>query len=289
MIIVKLSGGLGNQMFQYALGKHLAIKNNTCLKLDLSFFDTQNLRSYELNFFNLNDNVATKNDLSLFVLPEKPSVLNKLKFKFSNTFCNNKVLIEKDFSFDPSVLETSSGAYLDGYWQSEKYFKAIEPVIRDSFQIKAHIDKINESLISRINKTNSISLHVRRGDYVNVKSTNEIHGVCDLSYYTSAMDYFSDKVYNAFIYIFSDDIEWVKQNLKIPFAHHFVDNNYNNNNMDLLLMSKCKHHIIANSSFGWWGAWLNNNPNKIVVAPVKWFNDITKDTSDLIPENWIKL
>jgi hypothetical protein len=289
MIVIKLSGGLGNQMFQYAFGKHLAVKNNTDLKLDLSFYNSQNLRNYELQKFYIKERIATKSDISSFVLPENPSISNKINYNFCKFFKNNQVIIEKQFTFDSSVLEVSLSAYLEGYWQSEKYFKPIEPIIRDCFQIKISPDLDNQALLIQIAKTNSISIHIRRGDYVNVENTNRIHGTCDLNYYNDAIAFLSDKISDPVFFIFSDDIPWVKQNLMIPFDHKFVSNNIDNDHEDLRLMSNCKHNIIANSSFSWWGAWLNNNPDKIVISPHKWFNDATRKTSDLIPDQWTKL
>lgn len=289
MIVIKLSGGLGNQMFQYALGKHLAVKNNTDLKLDLSFYNSQNLRNYELQKFNIKEKIATKNDISSFLLPENSSISNKIKYNFCKFFKKNQVVIEKQFTFDSSVLGISSSAYLEGYWQSEKYFKSIEPIIRDCFQIKISPDLDNKALLIQIAKTNSISIHIRRGDYVNVENTNRIHGTCDLNYYNDAITFLSNKISNPVFFIFSDDIPWVKQNLMIPFDHHFVSNNIDNDHEDLRLMSNCKHNIIANSSFSWWGAWLNKNRDKIVISPKHWFIDYTKNTSDLIPESWVLL
>jgi len=180
--------------------------------------------------------------------------------------------------------------YLEGYWQSEKYFKHIESIIRNDFTYINETDSDNLKILNRIKGSESIAIHFRRGDYINNRKTNEVHGICSMEYYNSAVDYIAQKVSSPYFFIYSDDIEWVKRNLSIKYNKMFVDiNTPEKASNDLRLISNCKHQIIANSSFSWWGAWLNQNPEKIVIAPKKWFMDEKRNTSDLIPEKWIRL
>ncbi|MCX6296600.1 MAG: alpha-1,2-fucosyltransferase [Bacteroidetes bacterium] len=289
MIIVKLTGGLGNQMFQYAFGKHLAHKYQTKLKLDISFFESQNLRSYELYVFNINEEIVTVNELNNFFPSPSLNFIKKIFNKIKNNFYGLNYVLEKQFNFTPEILNSSNNSYLDGYWQSEKYFKDSELIIRDCFQFKIASNEKNKSQIDQILSQDSVSIHIRRGDYVSDKQTNKIHGTCDERYYDRAIFYISENIKTPVFYVFSDDIDWAKKNIEIPFAHHYVENNADCNYEDIRLMAFCKHNIIANSSFSWWGAWLNSNVGKIVIAPEKWNNDTTKNTGDIVPKNWVKL
>lgn len=281
MIIVKLAGGLGNQLFQYAIGYNLAYKNNTGLLLDISAFNSCKLRNYELSVFNIQENFASLSDINKF----KPKKI--LKFY---TIKNKKHIKQKGTSFDSKILELKGDLYLDGYWQSEKFFKEVEKQIREDFSFKIASEQLNKQISTKITMDNSISIHVRRGDYITNTKTNSVHGICSLDYYSKSVKYITNKVENSHFLIFSDDINWVKENLDIPFPKTYVDwNNSDKAYEDLRLMSLCKHNIIANSTFSWWGAWLNNNPDKIVIAPRKWFNDSKIDAADIIPESWVKL
>lgn len=300
MIIVRLIGGLGNQMFQYAVGRHLAEKNSTLLKLDLSGFETCKLRRYELHCFEIGQHVATIEEIETFKR-ESNTRLSKLiynigkKLSFSNYptsdfYQDNIIINEKHFSFDPSVLEAKGNIYLDGYWQSEKYFSAIRDILLREFTIKYEQDYRNMELAKLIRSTESVSIHIRRGDYVHEPVTNQYHGFCSLDYYQKAVNQIVQKIPNCHFYVFSDDPLWVSENFKLDYPATLVDHNDASTNYeDLRLMSLCRHNIIANSSFSWWGAWLNSNPEKIVCAPERWFNDPTLDTRDLIPESWIKI
>jgi hypothetical protein len=199
--------------------------------------------------------------------------------------------IENIFSYDARIEKTSSKCFLSGYWQSPLYFKSVECLIRQEFTFPTKLSKENSIILKMIKNFNSISLHVRRTDYVN-NVNHEIHGVCSIEYYMKAISIICANVNYPFFFIFSDDIKWVKQNLKINSKCVFVSGNTGSNSyIDMQLMSFCKHNIIANSSFSWWGAWLNSNFNKIVIAPQKWFNDenINSQTSDLIPDTWIRI
>ncbi|MFA6554496.1 MAG: alpha-1,2-fucosyltransferase [Candidatus Paceibacterota bacterium] len=257
MIIVKLQGGLGNQMFQYAMGRSLSIKNNTKLLLDTREYDRKNFRTYELGNFSINAKVAN--------------------------------LIDRLNPFNTHVI---------GYFQSEQYFKSIEKIIRKEFQLKnINEEKLNPYL-SEIKNTESVSLHIRRTDYLATKN-QKVYLQIPLEYYSKAIekirttlgitnDVSSNKLK---VFVFSDDIDWVRNNLKIPFdiPIKFVSGNGFSNSEELYLMTQCKHNITANSTFSWWSAWLNTNPQKIVTTPQKWFVEKNKEETGLIPSSWIKL
>lgn len=285
MFIVKIDGGLGNQLFQYALGKNLASLNNTELKLDISSFKNNPARHYCLNYLNIKENFASSVEIDSFKKTGLKKLIDKLKsYKFQS------IIAEKSSCFDSDILKLKNNKYLIGYWQSEKYFKPIENTIRKEFKLKdINENRLNPTL-SHIYNTDSASLHVRRTDYLTDKH-QKIYEQISLDYYQEAINKIAG-IYNKLnFFIFSDDIEWVKDNLKVPFniPMHFVSGIGFTDPEELFLMSQCKHNIIANSSFSWWGAWLNENPNKIVIAPKKWFADTSKNNSDLIPPTWIKL
>lgn len=284
MIITRLMGGLGNQMFQYALGKMLAEIHHTKLKLDLSWFENfgeSTPRVYELGIFNIKEDFSSSLENYFFK--------NKVHFKYLK-LNSKRHIIQQKFEFEPKVLNLPNNVYIDGYWQSEKYFDQIEYIIRNEFTFKLPLTGQNLEISKKISDSNSISLHIRRGDYVLNPETNAHHGICSLEYYKKAVDLISSRIENPSFFVFSDDLNWARENLKIPFETIFIDwNTKENSYIDMQLMSMCKHNIVANSSFSWWGAWLNQNGKKIVIAPDKWLNDITKNTSDLVNESWIKL
>lgn len=291
MIIVKLIGGLGNQLFQYALGRHLAEINKTELKLDIFPFIEYKLHKYSLGFFNIKENIASVEEIeNLKYAKENPlvskikKVLNRPK-KLAPTYITEK----EKFNFDPAVLSLPDNIYLDGSWQTEKYFVSIKNIIRREFTNKILLSEKTKNLAEEITKSESVSLHIRRGDLISNPKTNIIHGTCGLDYYNRCINLIDQKVKNPVFYIFSDDIEWAKDNLKLPYPAIFVDHNDAGKNYeDLYLQSQCKHQIIANSTFSWWGAWLNQNPQKIIIAPKQWVKS-RYNPKDIVPENWIKI
>jgi len=290
MIITKLIGGLGNQMFQYAAGRRAAYVNNTSLKLDIAGYENQvgiTPRKYMLHIFNIEENFASINEINK---SKQNTFIQKILKKIYPVFINKLYIREKGHNFDPDILNVNDNAYLDGYWASEKYFEDIEDIIHKEFTFKNKPDEINKAVIDKMTHCDSVSIHIRRGDYVNDKKTNQYHGICNLNHYYQSVEYITNKIKSPHFFIFSDDINWAKQNLHLKFPYVFVDHNIGKKDYeDMRLMSECKHNIIANSSFSWWGAWLNQNPNKIVIAPKKWFNDKSINTKDLIPDLWIKI
>jgi len=294
MIIVKLAGGLGNQLFQYALGRVLSIKNNTSLKMDTSAFDHiakgDTKRSYELNVFNIKASIATKdeiNDLNRIV--KVRYLLQRYLGINLNPFHSLHVL-EKSYNFQKEILNLGDSVYLDGYWQSEKYFKGISNVIRKDFTFIEVPNNKNARLLKQISGTNSVSIHVRRGDYVSSTVTIKFHGITAVEFYQKAAKIIRKQINKPSYFIFSDDIVWCQENFTFLPNVTFINHNHGDKSYeDLRLMSNCRHNIISNSSFSWWGAWLNDNPGKIVIAPKKWFNDPAFDIRDIIPKCWIKI
>lgn len=288
MIIVHLIGGLGNQMFQYAVGRRLAHHHNTDLFLDVTGFASYALRKYELGVFRINATITPPDMLKRVPFLQKDIIRLGIRKRFAGETVFQYIK-EKIPDFQEEILSLPDNIYLEGYWQSEKYFSEIVDILRKEFLFVNSPSAINQELLKKIKGCNSVSLHIRRGDYVSNPKTKETHGVLGIDYYMRALYLMEEKVKDPQIFVFSDDIPWVRENLKTDLPLHFIDyNGVEKNYEDLRLMSNCKHHIIANSSFSWWGAWLNQNQEKIVIAPKRWFNDQSIDSKDLIPNEWIK-
>lgn len=291
MIIVRIMGGLGNQMFQYATGRRLAAIHGAVLKLDISDFKNYTLHDYGLPAFNIKESIATQEEIRLFKEPEASSLKKKIKklVGYPNKLGISHIR-ESQYHFDPAILTMHDSVYLDGYWQSEKYFSDISEIIRNEFTVTLPQTGKNLTLAQQMTSCESISLHVRRGDYVTDEKTNTIHGTCDLDYYARCIERVAQEVHRPCFFIFSDDPEWAEKNLKITHPVTFISHNGPKKNYeDLRLMSQCRHHIIANSSFSWWGAWLNKYPNKLVLSPSRWFKEEKFNTKDLIPSTWQRL
>ena len=292
MIITNIIGGLGNQMFQYAAGRSLSLAKGVEFRLDVSDFSGYGLhQGFELwRVFNCPVPTATTGDVQAILGWQASPIMRRLLARpILSMFRRCGFVVEPFFNYWQGIKDVPANSYLTGYWQSEKYFRDVLQTIRTDFTFKNPPSPRNAELAEQIGRGNAISLHVRRGDYASNPKTTATHGLCTPEYYRSAIQYVTDRVDQPSFYIFSDDPDWVRQNMKVEFPCYFVDHNkgaesYN----DMRLMSLCRHHIIANSSFSWWGAWLNPDPNKIVVAPRKWFaND--NDVSDLFPSGWVTL
>lgn len=298
MICVNINGGLGNQMFQYACGKALAIKNNTSLVLDLSSLNksTNNgrttKRSFELSeVFKIKNIEVSSTDLKK-LKPIYLRLLNVLFLKFGIKGVQfSKYFIENKFSYNQNINKVRKNCFLIGYWQSAKYFNTIESLIRNEFSFQKLLDSDNLEILNLMKNTVSVSIHVRRTDF-QITNSNDVHGFCSLEYYEEAVKFIQTYVPWSNFFIFSDDINWAKENLKVPINSYFVSGNKGDKSyIDMQLMSNCNHNIIANSSFSWWGAWLNSNPDKIVIAPKIWFSNekLNAQTDDLIPTEWIRM
>ncbi|MBL8022445.1 MAG: alpha-1,2-fucosyltransferase [Leptospirales bacterium] len=283
MIYVRLNGGLGNQMFQYAAGRRLALNLKTDLRLDASIFEVHDLRSYALQPFPI---VAALADPSEIAALLNPGFAKRLLRRTG--LARQLYVREVGLSFDPAILDLADGCYLDGYWQSEKYFKDAEQQIRADFQIQQDLPRAARELAREIIQANSISIHIRRGDYVSDPHTNQVHGTMDASYYARAVSKVKERTESPSFFVFSDDPEWVRSSFQPGVPYRLVTSDWQPF-VDMHLMSLCKHNIIANSSFSWWAAWLNSNVDKVVIAPAKWFRDASLDDSSIVPESWIRL
>ena len=294
MIIANLNGGLGNQMFQYANAKALAARKGVDFLADVSLYEKRVMhQGFELGrIFDLPVSLATISDLKkvlgIFQSPLANRILARLPLLKN---LPKKFICEPHFEYWNGLQDCPENAYIFGYWQSEKYFLDHEEQIRREFSFKPFTDSVNIELAQKIKDSPcAVSLHIRRGDFVSNPKANTYHGALPPSYYADALRYLSKELPSLELFVFSDDIEWVKAN--VDFATHpvhFVSHNTGANSFqDMALMSLCNHHVIANSSFSWWGAWLNPSKDKIVIAPKDWFMKPI-NTKDLIPSSWIRL
>jgi len=281
MIIIKIKGGLGNQLFQYSLGRYLNILNKVEVKLDngLNTNTNDTVRQYEINKFNITLPLASETEVKQIKYPWKI---------FSKIWRGVKAKIFRihHIGFEPSILKVKKG-YLDGYWQSYKYLEPIRDILLQEISLKNPLENKYSELLNIIQSSNSVSIHIRCGDYITDKKTHKAHYICTKEYYDRAIKVIKEKVINPEFYIFSDDINWARENLQTSSPTYFVSNQNTTNYEELILMSKCKHNIIANSSFSFWGAWLNQNSDKIVLAPQKWNNKYSQAYKDLLPIEWI--
>lgn len=270
MKVIKIQGGLGNQMFQYAHGRSLELGGESVV-FDTSFFcgnrsKSDTPRNFSLNNFKINEAA-----------------------KFSDKKRPLRDLIKK-------VAARLGLSDKDKFFQSEKYFKENEATIREEFRLKNDLSPESKRWKSVIEMAPmSVSIHMRRGDYISDSKTNAYHGVCDIGYYKRSLDFLASKMGGSSdkagleLFVFSDDIEWTKKNISFNFPAHFVSNPAIPDYEEMYLMSLCKYNIIANSSFSWWGAWLNENTKKLVVAPQKWFATEKASSADVVPSSWIKI
>ncbi len=254
MIIVKLSGGLENQLFQYAYGKAYSLQKNQEFFLDISWYAGRLDRKYMLDNFNIQ--------------VKKVSLLNKII---------SKLFFPKNYLEDPI-----------GNWHNEKYFKEYSNILKKEFILRKPLSAQNQEILKKIESSNSVSLHLRGGDYVTGKKST-FHGTCSPEYYKKAIEIIQQKMNSPEFFIFTDDIEWARNHITFPRFCTLVSSNNSLPWEELKMMSLCKHNIIANSTFSWWGAWLNDSPNKIIIAPKKWFNNEQMNTGEIIPNSWIKI
>lgn len=290
MRIIYIFDGLGNQMFQYAFYKKMKkIYKNVYGNIDTFNRDMKIHNGYELNrVFGIDieeKNIIFDNFFSRVRL-KKITIFHKIIHKILKEL-NFIVYIENWSESIEEKLNKKGIVFYNGWWQSEKFFKDISEEIRKDFTFSKFMGKKNLEISKRIKNSNSISIHIRRGDYLGDKG---LGGLAPLEYYRRAIEYIKTRVDNPYFFIFSNDIEWCRKNLDLENCYYVDWNKGEESYRDMQLMSLCKHNIIPNSSFSWWGAWLNNNPNKIVIAPEKWFNDCTNmDYSNIVPETWIKI
>jgi hypothetical protein len=291
MIVVKIMGGLGNQLFQYAMGLSLATRKNTPLKLDLRTINRQPLRKFQLPFFNIPFEVASEDEIAKIAIKNPQSVFEKgfVLFQGRLPYYMHRVVNEQSHRFDPRLFNSPKDCYLIGYFQCEKYFLNVRSTILEQFTLRDTTNSYVKDMCQEMSGVDSVSLHIRRGDYATVAHTSERFGTLSLDYYDRAIKHIAGKVATPTFYVFSDDLDWAKQNLKIPYPVKFVEHTNAPDNVEIIMMSQCKHHIIANSSFSWWGAWLGTFAQKNVVAPLVWYKDRSVHTSDICPADWVRL
>jgi len=286
MIVTRLLGGLGNQLFQFAIGKSLATRLGVELRLDNRYFDIP--RPDELCIHHFGHNTADVDRTTMPATRQEgllPYIAGKIRGMPYQLFQ------ERGLAYDLAFEGLGDETYLKGYWQSERYFRSHADIVRRSLNVVTPPTKANAKLLAELETCVPVSLHVRRGDYVSNAKFHATHGTCDLDYYRRATDQMAQKLNKDLVfYAFSDEPDWVRENLKLPHEMRIVSHNGPDHNYeDIRLMRHCAHHIIANSSFSWWGAWLNPNPDKIVMTPSRWFADPKMQKHDLLPPEWIRL
>lgn len=290
MVIVQIRSGLGNQMFQYAFARQLALKNGVQLRLDASFYRNYPLRRYELE------------SLSITAKELGPSERIILRASSNRRFPALKKLAElvhgggpltfltdRQCGFDETANAARGNIYLQGFWQSWKYFADIRPLLLKEFTVSLPSDSWNAAMTDQIQNSTSVCIHVRRGDYTENPDTASTFGACSLNYYLNAIAYIKERIPNPTFFVFSDDLNWVKEQLGNGANFKYMDHNRGLPPAhDLRLMHLCKHFILSNSTFGWWAAWLSESTGKIVVSPKNWYK-ANWTTLDLLPPGWITL
>lgn len=297
MIIVKIYGGLGNQMFQYAFGRSLALHYKTELKLDTSAFTAKvsdpktGVRVFSLSHYGITAPTATAAELAKFKsFPDK--IFKKLALLQDKHphYYKKKILLEPKsnlFTFDPKVFTRTidTDFYCEGFFQSPKYFESVADQIRSEFIVRTDPDEENAKMLAKITSQNSVALHIRHGDNASAVAKN--HGVLPLEYYDEALKKLGAQEKELCLYVFSDDPVWAKENLKTKYPVVFVTHNDDSKNYeDLRLMSACRHHIIGNSTFSWWGAWLGKKPGQRVFAPRYYYVGQDISGKDFYPPEW---
>lgn len=283
-VVVKIHAGLGNQMFQYAAGRALAARSGSRLVLDNRYFRYARLHAYGLHHFNI------RHDEDPRALPPLLKGLGVRHFLWKRLKLKPRLVAEASLAFDEQMLLPRANVYLDGFWQSERYFRDALETIREDFRIVTPPDRENARLAEEIEGCQAVALHVRRGDYL-LPANQAIQGSCSLEYYARALEFVASRLREEpVVYVFSDDPGWARDNIKPSFATRVMDHNGPDRNYeDIRLMSACRHHIIANSTFSWWGAWLSRSPGKIVTAPKRWFANPRFHNPDITPESWHRI
>jgi hypothetical protein len=289
-VIVRLVGGLGNQMFQYAAGRAVAARNQASLILDLSWFGTDPERQYALAPFRIDARTwmdqAKKDAKFSWMQRFTGRVRRKLEFAGQGL----PVFSERSFRYDADIESVRAPVILNGYFQSERYFSSIRSLITEQFSLQEEAKGLTAEMLTLIRASDAICVHIRRGDYVTNAEANAYHGTCALEYYDKGLSELGAGLRNPHCFVFSDDPLWVRENFKPSLPTTFVNiHGTQEAHEDLRLMRECQHFVIANSSLSWWGAWLGAGEGKRVVAPKLWFKNNKNDTVDLIPSGWRRI
>ncbi|MBK5720418.1 alpha-1,2-fucosyltransferase [Dysgonomonas sp. Marseille-P4677] len=291
MVSILLSGGLGNQMFQYAAAKALAKRLDSSLNIDLYNLTKKTkatVRSYELDIFDINAPIKSTIKGKLFIKMRPFIQKHRSFFQHLGLLTDTYAL-----QYEPIIETIKGNVTMSGYFQSERYFQDIKSDIFKDFTFKNPLGERNLEVAEQIAQSESIAIHIRRGDYITDKGASLNFVTCGKEYYQKAIAYIARKIQNPIFYVFSEDMDWVRKNLNFEsYQVLFIDWNRDKESyLDMQLMSRCKHNIIANSSFSWWAAWLNRNSQKIVIAPEKWFQEDFKNLflDDFYPNGWVKI
>jgi hypothetical protein len=299
--IVKLTPGLGNQLFEYAAGRSVALHNGTTLKLDRTFLREG---QYQLSPFSTQERFATPREIAALTREGKRG-MNRLIFDFHqrnrpyyrrshfvepNYFDRafGRRTIEHRLTYDSNIFRTPKDVYLEGYFPTEKYFKPISDLIRREFKLRNGFGIRNQDIAEKIVKTESVSVHVRRGDYLYPINSFTL-GNLKMTYYEKCVHIVADRLKSPHFFLFSDDPEWVAKNFDLGHPTTLGSMKESRNYEDLALISICKHNIVSNSTFSWWGAWLNQNPAKLVLAPDPWYASSIIKSSDVVPDDWVRV
>lgn len=285
-VIARITGGLGNQLFQYAAARAHALRNNRDLILDIRPLTNCSLRDYDLHHFGILGTVGTNQTLP----PGRDSKLRYGLWRLSSD-ARARLVREASIGSEIDLSSAAPNAILHGYWQSEQHFANFTDHIRAELKVKTKPSPENERLLSEISETMAVSVHIRRGDYVASKKNQGVFASCSTDYYRRAAEFVAEQASaSVHFYVFSDDPDWVQSQITLPGRTTLVRHNCGKTAYeDLRLMNHCNHHIIANSTFSWWGAWLNPSPSKIVVAPKQWFHGEANERQQIAPNSWHRI
>lgn len=293
-VYVQILGGLGNQMFQYAAGRSLAARLGCPLKLDLTAMAAYEKWPYHLDRFRIDVPIAPGHELDR-LFPEKSRMkrlVEKRILGLRDASRREGVFRESCLHYIPEFFAQNPPVLLTGYWGSPRYFSSLRDELLEAFTLKNPLSPRGQRILQAMRETNAVSIHVRRGDYVNDSNVNRIHGTCSLDYYRRASSLVRRVQNDARFFIFSDDPEYIRARFDFCPGYRLVEGNFDVPAEDMFLMSRCRHHIIANSTFSWWGAWLNPGPDSIVIAPRRWYSDATLRRTfayDIYPDDWITM
>lgn len=293
MLIIKLQGGLGNQLFQYAYGLKMSRLLGKELYLDTSFLEIARPgvtpRAYELFPYKVAAKILSHDELAKIGVVRSPYIV-KILTRLNLGFRKCKYFREGNYEL-VGIKNIKNGYRLvfDGYWQNEKLFSGVESELMDQILSYKSNSSLVDSILDAINNCNSVALHIRRGDYITNIAAAKFHALCGLDYYSAAIEYFGENVASPHFFVFTDDPEWAKTNINTDHALTFVSGSGELNHHDeLSLMAHCRHNIIANSTFSWWGAWLNSNPEKKIIVPREWHKNKI-NAEGLLPSNWLTI
>ena len=293
MIIVEIVGGLANQMVIYAAARALAEKNADTLALDLNTLRKDRIRKFELHKLSMDLRIATEEEIARVRRKLSNPAADRLKEKiFRKLGIRRPYIYEEPYSgYDANFFRLSGDVYIKGNFASRRYFESIEPLLHREFRFRGEMSPRTREYERTLREGTSVGIHVRRGDYATNPHTRKFHGLIGVEYYSEAMKVLEERVGDPVYHVFSDDLDWARENLKSRAPMRFVDHtDAETSHEDMYLMSRCSHYILGNSGFGFWGAWMNTGEGKIVIAPKRWCaDDSFNRVFDLPPPDWIRI